>query len=134
MSDLQDVRQEKISVNINGQEMPVEFDFNALAYLEEETKLGRYDFYRKLLNKETVLSTKEDLLLITAGLLRHNPKITVNEIGKLTNLEEIMDKTVRAYLKIFLQPEIYNKIYFSEEQISEAKKSQSPTEPTGAEI
>lgn len=123
MSDLQDIRQEKITVNINEQEMQVEFDFNALAYLEEETKLGRYDFYKKILNKEIALSTKEDLLLITAGLLRHNSKITVDEIGKLTNLDEIMDKTIKAYLKIFLQPDIYNKVYFSHEEISEGKKS-----------
>ena len=120
MSDLKDIRDIPLTININGAEMQVEYDFNALAYLEEQTKLGRYDFYKKLCRKE--LSIKQELILIHAGLIRHNDKITLKQVGQITSFEGIIKNIIQAYNKIFLQPEIYNQIYFPEKEDSEEKK------------
>jgi hypothetical protein len=131
MSDLEDIRNKKLFVNINGQEMQVEFDFNALAYLEEKTGLGRYEFYRKVFNVDenanplttkSKLSTKEELILIHAGLIRHNETITLKEIGQITSFDNIILPVFQAYTKIWLQPESYNQIYFPEEEKGTEKK------------
>jgi hypothetical protein len=123
---LQDFSQEKIFANINGQEMLVEFDFNALACLEKQTEIRRYDFYKKVFNEINKLSIKEATILIYAGLIKHNENITLKEIGQIKSFDEIIPKILRAYQEIFLQPEVYNQIYFPEEEKRSEEKNPEP--------
>ena len=124
MSDLQDIRQEKIMADVNGKDMQIEYDFNALAYIEEQTGLGRHEFFNLISGSDKGLTTKQELILIHAGLIRHNEKITLKEVGRIQSFDGIAQSSIQAYFKIFIQPEIYNAIYFPEEEKKEADNSE----------
>ena len=103
------ILEEKLFVKINGKKLQVEYDFNALSYLEKNTGKLRREFYQTLLEKK--LSTEEELRLIHAGLRRHNENITFEEICKIKSFKGIIDKVFQAYMKIMTPPELYEKIY-----------------------
>lgn len=133
MSDLNDLINEPLIIKTNGKEMSVEFDNNAIKFIAKQTGLGRYEFYNKFITAK--LSEEEIEILILAGLLRHQPDLTLNDIGQFTGYyEAIIKTTAQAYTKIFLQPETYSLIYFPEDEEKEAeKKTESQTEHTGQE-
>lgn len=103
------ILEEKLFIKINGKKLQVEYDFNALKYLEKNTGKLRREFYQTLLEKN--LSTEEELRLIHAGLIRNHENITFEEIGRIKSFKGIIDKVFQAYMKIMTPPELYEQIY-----------------------
>jgi hypothetical protein len=112
--------EEKIFVTINGQKLQVEFDFNALSYLEEKTGKSRFDFYAALLAKK--LTTEEELRLIHAGLIRNHETITFEEIGRLKSFKGIIEKVFQGYMQIMSSPEAYNLVYRKQPKLNFLQK------------
>jgi len=99
MSELDDLFNEPLKIQTNGKEMLVEFDNNAIKFITKQTELGRYEFYNKFITAK--LSEEEIEILILAGLLRHQPDLTLEDVGKFTGYYEAMIKaTSQAYTKI----------------------------------
>jgi hypothetical protein len=132
MHDLEDLINEPLKIKTNGKEMLVEFDNNAIKFINKQTGLGRYEFYNKVITSG--LTEEETEVLILAGLLRHQPKLTIKDIGEFTGyFEGILKTTIQGYMKIFIQPEVLKNIYFPDEGKEPEKKTENQTELTGQE-
>lgn len=133
MSELEDLINEPLEITTDGKKMLAEFDNNAIKFITKQTGTERYEFYRKFFASE--LSEEEIEILILAGLLRHQPELCLEDVGKFTGCYEKIIKIIsQAYMKIFVQPEVYKLIFLQDEDKEEAeKKTKSLTELIGQE-
>lgn len=87
MSKLQDIKPKKVTVNINGVEKELKFDLNAFANIEEQLCTSIPNAFSML----EAGSMKAMRVFLWAGLLHQDKNLDIEEVGKISSLEGIMD-------------------------------------------
>jgi len=86
MSNLNDIREKKTPITLNGEVKNLLFDLNAFAELEEN-----YGSVESLFNKLAEASPKAIINALWAGLLHDNPEIDKKTVGKMVHVSEMSD-------------------------------------------
>jgi len=98
MSNLKDVREEKVLIKLNGENKELLYDLNALADLEEA--YGSIDNWQSVLEKARFTDLRK---FVHIGLLHNDEKITERQVGKSigTNIFEIVEAISKALANAF---------------------------------
>lgn len=92
MSTLENIRPKKVTVNFNGIEKELKFDLNAYANIEEQLCTPIPNAFAML----EAGSMKAMRAFLWAGLLHQDKNLSIDEIGKISNFEGIMDSLSEA--------------------------------------
>jgi hypothetical protein len=92
MSTLEDIKLKKVTVNIDGVEKELRFDLNAYANIEEHLCAPIPNAFSML----EAGSMKAMRAFLWAGLLHENKTLDIEEVGRLTSLEGIMEALSEA--------------------------------------
>jgi hypothetical protein len=133
---LEDIQQLPEIVKIDGLELKVEFDFNAIANFERKSGMSVYKAKELILNGELNLS--DQVILLHSGLLKHQPKFKFETLTNRADigifLQSISDPVMDAFFRPLLPPEIYEKIKMPELSQEDLKKNQNLTGNTTLEL
>lgn len=95
MSNLQDVREKGVKVELDGREFTLFYDLNAFAEIEDD--FGVID---EVLEKLGRSSAKTIRALLWAGLLHHHPEVTTTEVGRLIGFQDLGDLSEKLRVAI----------------------------------
>lgn len=113
MSDLLDIKAPEIKIMIDGKECKLEYDNNALFKVESE--LGKTISKVKENLFDGNLFLLDQIKLLYAGLLKHNPEFKEEDLKNNPKIVAILTENSLDILKAFLypclQPKIYNNLF-----------------------
>lgn len=109
---LEDIKPKPEIIDIEGIEYKIEYDFNAFAYFENETGLSVFEAKDLLLENRMKLS--HQVILLHAGMLKHQSSFNIKLIKKRYDIGYLLTKVGNSVLKAFLKPlfppEIFEKL------------------------
>ncbi|MFA6308629.1 MAG: hypothetical protein WC677_02640 [Clostridia bacterium] len=101
-SNLEDIKQEDVVIDIKGKSMIVSFNMNALAELEE--RYGDVECGAKELEKGKI---KDIRTFLWAALLVNDDNLTEKDVGKLidiTNIKDVVDAINKSFFGALPDP------------------------------
>lgn len=105
---LEDIYNEAETVEIDGKQYNLEYDFAAYAYLESKTGLKRNKVVELL--QQGSFTTEQEMYLIHAAFRRNHPDYTFEQVGKIKNIADVSYSVVAAFLKPMGAPGILDTI------------------------
>ena len=92
MTNLEDIKQKKVTVNINGVEKELLFNLNAYANIEEHLGTSIPNAF-KMVDSGSIKAIRA---FIWAGLLHNDKNLSIEEVGSITSIEGLIDAISEA--------------------------------------